>query len=363
MKPFVALSPDLGSSEVRAYRTRTEAKTLKAVEAARPPFTPEVVAELVALAVAYPSSLANPLGEAIRKRARRVLEREVPEAKKLLAAFKGVAVHATSRLDERVRRLDDAHAVAIAEAIAFHNWVAISVPFERHALFRAAVLEVALERAKREGEDTLLLGEIYTQYRRTGGGNATTTDLHVVPKQLAAELGELRRRFDFSGVSFHGGSLTDLPASFGRAKGWLKHLDLTYNPFQKLPAVVLQLANLEHLGLMGTELRELPGGLGKLRKLRELDLRDARHLTELPEVVCELPALEELWVSGKIKVLPAAIGKLKSLKVLSLISSRISRLPPEVGTLPNLRRVEARFSRLHVGKAQAVLPPGCTIVT
>lgn len=362
MKPFVAKSLDFGSSEVRAYRTRDEAKTLAALEAASPPFSHEVVAELVALAFAYPSSLANPLGAAIRKRARRLLEREVPDAKALVAAFKGVPAHASQLLDERVRRLDS-QAVSVAKAIAFHRWAALSVPFERDAAFRVAVLEVALEQAKREGKDTVLLGEVYTEWRRSGGGSATTTDFHVVPDELADELGALRRRFDFSGVSFHGGSLTDLPAGFGRAKGWLKRLDLTYNPLQKLPAAVLQLANLEHLGLMGTELRELPTGLARLRKLRELDLRDARQLTELPEVVCDLPALEELWVSGKIKVLPAAIGRLKSLKVLSLISSGISRLPPEVATLPNLRRVEARFSRLHIGKAQAVVPEGCTIVT
>jgi internalin A len=184
-----------------------------------------------------------------------------------------------------------------------------------------------------------------------------------VPDELAAELGALRRRYKFTGVSFHGGSLTELPAGFARAKAWLTHLSLAHNPLQTLPAVVLQLANLEHLDLTGTELRELPAGLVKLRQLRELDLSDARFLTELPEVVCALPALEVLCLSGKIKVLPAAIGRLKSLKVLNLVSSRIARLPPEVRTLPNLRRVEARFSRLHIAKAQAVLPPGCTLVS
>jgi len=52
-----------------------------------------------------------------------------------------------------------------------------------------------------------------------------------------------------------------------------------------------------------------------------------------------------------------------SLEVLDLRSTRISRLPEELATLPKLKLVRSRFSRLDVPKARSLLPKHVKIET
>ena len=360
MKSFVALSPDLGTPAVSEFRTRDDDATLAALTAATPPFDDEVSAELVALAYGFPQSMAHPQGAEIRKLAKKLVERNVDGTSAFAVAFKGIGGR-TYELDKRIRGLDNPHRVAIAKAIAFHSWNALTVPFEEDAEFRGAILDVAVARAKRDKETLLKLHEIYTEWRG-GGGSATTTDFHVLPDALAKELTARRKHYAFSGLCFHGNSLTDLPASLVKAKSWLTELVLSYNPIKKLPAVVLELSNLETLELDETLIEDLPS-LSKLRKLRTLGL-GSKHLRALPDAVCEHDQLRELQIGeGAITTLPPAIAGMHSLEVLDLRSTRISRLPEELATLPKLKLVRSRFSRLDVPKARSLLPKHVKIET
>ena len=358
-KKFVAPSPDLGGASVRPFRTRDDAKTLAALAVAAPPFDDAVVAELVAIAFAAESSLSRPLGKELRKQAKKQLDRHVPGAAVFAAAFKNVGTR-TYEYDARIRKLDHPLRIEIAKAIAFHAWAGISVPFEEDAAFRAAILDIAVARAKREGEDTLSLGEIYTEWHGSHG-RATTTNFHRVPDELAAELTARRKQHAFTGLSFHGGSLTDLPATFAKAKPWLAHLSLDYNPLTAVPKVVFELSNLVELELAGTE---LPPELAKLGKLRRLDIGNGKKMPAIPASVCALDKLAELRIgNGSIKLVPEAIAGMKSLEVLEMQSTGVTKLPASIATLPKLKKIEARWSRLNVEKTRALLPKSIKLET
>jgi hypothetical protein len=361
MKSFVALSPDLGTPAVSEFRTRDDDATLAALKAATPPFDDEVSAELVGLAYGLGASLAHPLRSEISKLAKKLVQRNVDGTSAFAIAFRGIGKK-THELDKRIRVLRHPLRVAIAKSIAFHTWGALSVPFEEDAEFRGAILDVAVARAKRDKESMLKLHEIYTELRGRRAPRATTTDFHVLPEVLARELTARRKTYTFTGLCFHGSSLTDLPASLATAK-WLTELVLTYNPIEQVPAVVFELANLETLDLSSSRIDDIPPALSKLRKLHTLAL-GSKYLQHLPDAVCEHDQLRELQIGqGAITELPPAIAGMHSLEVLDLQSTRISRLPEELATLPKLRLVRSRYSRLNVPKARAILPKHVKIET
>ncbi len=360
MKNFVAPSPDLGSARVRMFRTRDDERTLAALKAVTPPLEDDVVAELVALAFAFPTTMAHPLGKNIRKAARKLVDKHVEQAARFAAVFKNVGMR-THEYDARIRQLDDPLRIEIAKAIAFHGWVGVSVPFEEDAAFRGAILDIAVARAKRDKESTIELGEIYTEWHGSHG-SATTTDLHRLPDELPDELARRRKQYAFNGLGIHGGSLTDLPEAFVQARPWLVHLSLDFNPLVEVPEVIFELSNLEVLELAGTALTDIPASIAKLRKLRRLDLGNGKRMPAIPAAVCQLDQLRELRIgNGSIKLVPEEIAGMKSLEVLEMQSTRISRLPASIATLPKLKRVEARWSKLNPQKTRAILPRGCKL--
>lgn len=356
MKKFVAASPDLGTRAVARFRTRDDDATLAALGTAEPPFDVEVAAELVALAYAFPSTMAHPRGNEIRKRAKKLVDKHVADASTLATAFKGIGMR-SYEFDARLRKLDHPLRIAIAKAIAFHAWCALALPFEEDAEFRGEILDIAIARAKRDHETELGFGAIYTEWHGSHG-SATTTNFHVLPDAFAKELGTRRSTYKFTGLSFHGCDLTDLPSSLAQAKSWLTELVLDFNPLTKLPDVVFELSNLEELSLAGTELDDIPEDIKKLRKLRRLDIGNGKRMHTIPDAVCAHEQLRELRIgNGSIKLVPAAIGGMKSLEVLELQSAgKITKLPEEIASLPKLRLVKARFSRLNPAKTRAMLP-------
>ncbi len=356
MKKFVAAAPDLGSKAVAAFRTGDDDQTLAALAAGGPPFDAEVSAELVAIAYAARSSMAHPRGGDLRKRAKQLVDKHVAGARAFAAAFKGIG-NRTHELDHRIRELDHPLRLAVAKAIAFHTWQALSVPFAEDAEFRGEILDLVIANAKRDKKTELSFGEIYTEWHGSHGA-ATSTNLHVVPGALAKELTARRSAYKFTGLSFWGCSLTDLPASLAKAKAWLTELQLGFNPLAKVPKVVFELTNLEELSLLGTELEDIPDGILKLKKLRRLDLGNGKNMQSIPESVCAHDQIRELRIgNGSIKLVPAAIAGMKSLEVLELQSAgKITKLPDEIATLPNLRLVKAKWSRLNPAKTRALLP-------
>lgn len=360
MKAFTAPSPDVNAApEVRAFRSRDDEELLRVVRAAKPPFSGDVIAELAAIAFTFPATLAHPLGTELRKAAKKHVDKHAP--RELLAAMKGVS-NKMHTIDARIRSLRHPLALALARAIAFHSWQALSVPFEEDADFRGYLLDVAVERAARDAEPELMLGELYTEWHGNHG-SATSMHLATLPAELADELTARRARYPFTGLSFWGCELTALPPELARAAPWLKSLSLGCNPLTELPEVVLALSNLEELTLLGTQLSDVPG-LSRLRALRRLDIGNETNMTAIPLAVCALDQVQELRIgNGTIKVVPEEIGGMTSLEVLDLQSAKVSRLPASLATLPKLREVNIRWTRVDPAKARALLPSHVKLVT
>nr|TKR66254.1 disease resistance protein RPM1-like [Populus alba] len=90
---------------------------------------------------------------------------------------------------------------------------------------------------------------------------------------------------------------------------------------ERLPDELGDLIHLRYLGLVGSELDELPGTLGNLKRLQTLDIRWCRQLRKLPIQILHIQQLRHLLMSdifygGEIRV-PKGIGTLVNLHTLS----------------------------------------------
>lgn len=137
-------------------------------------------------------------------------------------------------------------------------------------------------------------------------------------------------------LDLSGNSISALPEAIGDLKA-LKSLTLAGCPLTSLPESIGYLDNLEMLDLSGCPLERLPDSLGYLKRLRSLVLKnwhwEDSTLAVLPESLGDLASLEELDLSGtKVTAIPAAAGRLRRLKKLSLPGS-ITWLPLELGLL------------------------------
>lgn len=362
MKKFRAVVPDFGSKAIAPLRVGSGAqkkldpqKTLDELKVLRPPFDEEMQAELIALSFVHTNAK-------VRKKAMSVAKQHIPDVADFKAAYKSLANVGGYIVDERVRAFEHPLQVAVAMAMAFYRQFALSVPFEKDKRFRAAILDIALQRAKRDGERSIKLGEIYWYW--TGSqGSATGLDLHQLPPGLFAELGRLRKRYAFAGLSIHGNSLTALPDEIKKAKSWLKHLELNYAKFKVFPEVIFQLTNLESLEIVGTSLDDIPDGITALKKLRFLDIGNQRKMKEIPASVCRLDRLESLRIgNGSIRRIPEDIGQMKSLRTLEMQSTQITKLPKSMADMPNLKTVKMRFcGRLTKAKARESLGSGVRV--
>ena len=85
------------------------------------------------------------------------------------------------------------------------------------------------------------------------------------------------------------------------------------------------------------EIEKIPESIGKLTSLRRLSLYSTQ-IRELPESIENLTSLLSLYLSHtQIRELPESIGKLTSLQSLNLESTQISALPESIGNLTSLR--------------------------
>jgi len=120
------------------------------------------------------------------------------------------------------------------------------------------------------------------------------------------------------GDSDRPGTLRALPTALGQLAG-LKTLVLNRHRLTEPPEVIGELAALEKLILSGGELRALPRSLGKLQRLRELQIRGLTDL-QLPDELARCAALEAVtlhagWGSSRIDNL-AVLGRLPALRQL-----------------------------------------------
>jgi Leucine-rich repeat (LRR) protein len=149
--------------------------------------------------------------------------------------------------------------------------------------------------------------------------------------------------------------LSSLPAELGNLTK-LEMLHLSNNPISTLPEEIWQLTNLTHLYLNNIQMVSLSSQISQLKKLTQLYLYD-NELQELPEQMSELANLNWLGIAGnRITEMPPWIGSLVNLETLiigngNLTQVSISTLPPEIGRLANLKRLD--LVNLHLSELPA----------
>lgn len=127
--------------------------------------------------------------------------------------------------------------------------------------------------------------------------------------------------------------------------GALSHEKIVYEPTKAFPPEILACKNLESLDLFrGIDYEgdpTIPAGIGALKKLRVLTL-GGLTTTKLPDAIGDLAALEELSLDfgESLNALPKTIGKLKKLRKLALTyTSELTKLPKEIGGCKALREL------------------------
>ncbi len=134
---------------------------------------------------------------------------------------------------------------------------------------------------------------------------------------------------------------TELPARLAR----LTELRVLSAPGVggRIPPQLGQLANLEHLRLVGQMRGAIPPELGQLSNLRILNLEDNFLRGGIPPELGQLVNLTELNLSSNhllTEPIPPELGQLSNLVTLNLEDSELSgAIPPELGALSSLEEL------------------------
>ncbi|KAJ4840645.1 hypothetical protein Tsubulata_033201 [Turnera subulata] len=164
-----------------------------------------------------------------------------------------------------------------------------------------------------------------------------TSDVNKFAHSLDSH--RLRSLFLFGKEEFSGGKWLD-----STREKFLRVLDVEDTRIKSLPDEVGDLIHLTYLGLKGTDLNELPEGLGNLRALQTLDITWCGYLTALPPAILNLERLRHLKICKNVPVEGMelqGIGKLKSLLTLIGVHPHGS-IAKELGKLTQLRRLGVR---------------------
>ena len=154
------------------------------------------------------------------------------------------------------------------------------------------------------------------------------------------------------------GSFCDLAA--------LRHLHLHgHQEITAIPAEISSLKKLEEMNLIKCGLSSLPKELGELSGLTKLDL-SWNILSSLPKELGKLSRLEELNLSGNAlgeepvdEAFPAALGRLKSLRELDLSSCGLRAVPAFVGELESLEVLSLYSNNVQIDAPFDFVIEGC----
>lgn len=156
---------------------------------------------------------------------------------------------------------------------------------------------------------------------------------------LAADLDEFPREiFDLADslevLNLSGNRLRALPHDLSRLHR-LQVLFCSDNPFETLPEVLGDCAQLEMVGFKSNRLREVPAA-ALPEKLRWLILTD-NQIEALPDALGERPRLQKLMLAGnRLSELPPSLGALHQLELLRIAANRLETLPDWLLQLPRL---------------------------
>ncbi len=135
--------------------------------------------------------------------------------------------------------------------------------------------------------------------------------------------------------------LKEVPKEILQLKN-LQYLGLGDSDFGEFPEIVLELEYLQELNIPAAGIKSIPENIQKLKHLKGISLHN-NDLSELPEGLFMLTSLTSLSLGeNNLETIPAAIGNLKNLDNLDLSHNRLKELPEEIGQLENLRLLYVR---------------------
>ncbi|GBP97199.1 Erbin [Eumeta japonica] len=133
--------------------------------------------------------------------------------------------------------------------------------------------------------------------------------------------------------------ITELPRQLFMCHG-LKHLDLSDNELQTIPAAVSSLVNLQHLNVSRNTLASIPEAMKALKYLTFLDL-SVNPLEKLPDAITNLIALQELYLNDTyLEYLPGNFGRLANMRILELRDNYLMILPKSLSRSTELLRLD-----------------------
>ena len=122
----------------------------------------------------------------------------------------------------------------------------------------------------------------------------------------------------------------------------IKNLIIANKEMINIPQHWFACKNVELIKINSCQLKKLDPKIKYFNQLRILDLF-YNDLHDLPEEVCELPQLKELYLkSNNITQLPFNIGKLQQLEILDISFTKIHQFPSSFFQLYNLKQLVAR---------------------
>lgn len=130
------------------------------------------------------------------------------------------------------------------------------------------------------------------------------------------------------------------------AKSEVRKLDLGGQHLTELPDEIGELAALEELHLSHNDLVALPASVARLTRLKRLEMKFTKLVT-FPRVILELARLEWLAIDfTKLREVPEDIGRLANLRILTLCANDLGALPASIFRLPRLTELIATDSHI-----------------
>lgn len=168
-----------------------------------------------------------------------------------------------------------------------------------------------------------------------------TKTLTYSNKKVAAipqELVEMASEAEVNIVDFSKNIVSNIPDSMKTLLSQCTEINLGFNRLTALPSFMGECSRLAYLDLRNNQLQDLPAEISNLSLLREINV-SFNKFQYLPSAMYSLQRLEIIIASDNAisDIDVSGLSKLQALAVLDLHNNNIKNVPPELGTLTQLR--------------------------